>query len=265
MHDRVRAIVDAWSFQAIIIGLILVNALLLGVETSPWMRSEYGAVLHAADTAVLWVFVVELGLRMFAHRRDFFRDPWSWFDMAVVGIALLPATGPFAVLRILRVLRVLRLLSVIPSLRHVVTGLFRALPGMASISFLVALLLYVAAVMSTNLFRETSPQNFGDLFTSLFTLFQIMTGDSWGEIARGVMHEQPLAWIFFVMFILASTFIALNLFIAVAVQALEHEGDERRAAGGEVDTLVLTEVRALRAEIAELRAEVGRPTVKDSS
>ncbi|ASU85913.1 ion transporter [Nocardiopsis gilva YIM 90087] len=269
--DRIRVIVDARWFQTIIIGLILANAFLLGLETSPWFLAEHGEVIHALDAAVLWVFVVELSLRIYGHRAGFFRDPWSWFDLIVVAIALLPSTGPFAVMRVLRILRVLRLLSVIPSLRHVVTGLFRAMPGMASISFLVALLLYVAAVMSTNLFRETAPQHFGDVFASLFTLFQIMTGDNWGEIARGVMGEQPLAWVFFVTFILASTFIALNLFIAVAVEALEHDGGDRSAEvrrGHDPDRdqdAVLAELRALRAEVAELRARAGSSVSKEAS
>lgn len=258
MRSRVREIVEARWFHAGILTLILVNALLLGVETSPEIMAAHGPLLHLVDMSVLAVFVVELSLRIFAHRLRFFRDPWNWFDLVIVGIALLPASGPFAVLRMLRVLRVLRLLSVIPTLRHVVTGLFKAMPGMASISFLVALLLYVSAVMATNLFRNSAPQHFGDIMSSLFTLFQIMTGDSWGAIAKTVMAEQPAAWIFFVCFILTSTFIALNLFIAVAVEALEHDSgdqdDELRPDKGLGDP-VMAELRALRAEVAELRRD----------
>ncbi|MEY9214853.1 voltage-gated sodium channel [Thermobifida halotolerans] len=189
-----------------------------------------------------------LATRIYAHRRDFFADPWSWFDLVIVAAALLPTSGPFAVLRMLRVLR---LLSAVPSLRHVVAGLLKALPGMASIALLVTLLLYVAAVMATKLFRDISPEYFGDLFASPFTLFQIMTGDSWGEIAKTVTEHEPLSWIFFVGYILASTFIALNLFIAVAVEALEHEGG-----GAEADARyeeILAELRALRSEMARLR------------
>ncbi|WP_374058234.1 ion transporter [Marinitenerispora sediminis] len=257
MRDHARAIVEAQWFQTSVITLILVNAVLLGVETSPSLMAAHGELLHRIDLCVLGVFVLELALRIYAHRGAFFRDPWSCFDLAIVGIALLPASGPFAVLRTLRVLRVLRLLSVIPTLRHVVAGLLKALPGMASIALLVALLLYVSAVMSTKLFRVTSPEHFGDVWTSLFTLFQIMTGDSWGEIAKTVMDEQPMAWIFFVGYILASTFIALNLFIAVAVEALEHESGEHRDHRGELGAdsrEVLRELRELRAEVAELRA-----------
>lgn len=285
-RERVRALVEAPWFQASVITLILINAVILGFETSTRMMDNHGDLLKSVDRVILGLFVFEMGLRMFAHRREFFRDPWSWFDMVIIGIALLPASGPFAVLRILRVLRVLRLLSVIPSLRHVVAGLFRAMPGMASIMVLVVLLLYVSAVMATRLFATDAPQYFGDLGTSLFTLFQIFTADGWSNIAAEVMKHQPYAWVFFVVFVMVSTLIALNLFIAVAVEALDKAGHEeqygRPGQGGapgaeegsapdgdpgdtpdggasrtpdEGQRQILAELRALRAEVASLRDE----------
>ncbi|PSK88771.1 voltage-gated sodium channel [Murinocardiopsis flavida] len=295
LRDRVRTMVEAGWFQSGVVALILFNGILLGVETSPSLMARYSEELHWADMTILAVFMLELGMRIFAHRWAFFRDPWGWFDLVIVLIALVPTSGPFAVLRVLRILRVLRLLSAVPALRHVVTGLLRALPGMASIAFLVGLLLYVAAVMATTMFRGTAPEYFGNLGDSLFTLFQIMTGDSWGAIAKTVMAEQPMAWIFFVGYILASTFIALNLFIAVAVEALDFDkpaagpkgpapdgsesdgpesdgpasdGPAPDAAAGGADAssdgagradLILAELRALRAEVAELRGKGGPP------
>ncbi|GAB3495375.1 ion transporter [Nocardiopsis coralliicola] len=283
MRTRVRAFVDAPLFQRVIVTLILANGVTLGLETWPSVLAEHGGLLYLADRALLAVFTAEIALRWYAYGRAFFRDPWNVFDLAIISLALMPATGPFSVLRVLRVLRLLRLLSVIPSLRLVVTGLFRALPGMASISLLLLLLLYVSGVMATKVFAEAAPQYFGDLWTSLFTLFQITTGDGWSTIALEVMEDQPLAWIFFVIFILVSTFIALNLFIAVAVQALEHGADDDRPAhpplsppppgagpdqggpppedrpGGTERPAaadeILAELRALRAEVAELRAD----------
>jgi voltage-gated sodium channel len=272
VRERVRAIVDAPWFQACVITLILVNAVILGAETSPRVTDSYGRLLRAVDLTILALFVLELGMRMYAHRQAFFRDPWSWFDLVIVGVALLPSSGPFSVLRVLRVLRALRLLSVIPTLRHVVTGLFRALPGMMSILFLVVLLLYVSAVMATELFSDVSPQYFEDLPSSLFTLFQIATADGWGNIAKDVMEHKPMAWVFFVVFVLVSTLVALNLFIAVAVEALEKDDEESgggrgggsgsRAGGGPGEggpdggqAVILAELRALRAEVAVLRRE----------
>jgi voltage-gated sodium channel len=168
------------------------------------------------------VFVLEIVLRIAAHRLDFFRDPWSVFDFAVVSIALLPATGPFAVLRALRVLRVLRLLTMVPSMRRVVGGLLAAIPGLASVIAVIGIIFYVASVIATRLFSERFPEWFGHLGESAYTLFQIMTLESWSMgIVRPVMEVYPQAWLFFVPFILIATFTMLNLFIAIIVNAMQ--------------------------------------------
>jgi len=206
------------------------------------------------DRLVLAVFVVELLLRFFVYRGRFFRDPWRVFDFVVVGIAVVPAGSAFAVLRSLRVLRVLRLVSLVPSMRRVVGALLQALPGMASIVGLMGLVLYVSAVMATKLFGPIAPEHFGDLGASLFTLFQVMTVEGWPDIARGVMAQSPLSWIFFVVYLLVATFMVLNLFIAVVVNAMQSQVTEDLKQEGETHTrLVLDEVRALRREIEALR------------
>lgn len=261
-RERLRTVVDSDRFQRFILVVILINAITLGMETSARLAAGSGGLLHTVDRLALAIFVVELVLRIVAHGARFFRDPWGIFDLLVVGIALVPASGAFAVLRALRVLRVLRLVSVVPSMRGVVTALLAAVPGMASIAALLGLLLYVAAVMATGLFGATVPERFGDLGTSLFTLFQVMTTDDWANIAREAMAAQPLAWIFFVSYILLSTFAVLNLFIAVVVRAMEDQvATEVKADVAEhqrEDALssaaILDEIRTLRAEIAELRA-----------
>jgi voltage-gated sodium channel len=202
-----------------------------------------------------------------AYGRRFGNDPWNIFDFLIVTIALVPASGPFSVLRALRVLRVLRLISMVPSMRRVVGGLLAALPGMASIAALLSLILYVAAVLGTNLFRSVAPEWFGDLGTTLFTLFQTMTGEGWGEIAREVMAEAPLAWIFFVVYILVSSFMVLNLFIAVVVSAMEGQvkaearaqEDERAADEQMVNRMILEELKELRAELVVMRPERAEP------
>lgn len=262
---RIRALVEARWFQHAVIALIVLNAITLGLETAPEVASAHGQWLDLLDRAVLAVFVVELLLRLYAHRLAFFRDPWSVFDLVVVGIALVPATDAFSVLRALRVLRVLRLVSAVRSMRGVVGALLAALPGMASIAALLALVLYVAAVMATRLFAGAAPEFFGTLGASLFTLFQIMTMEGWADIARAVMAEQPLAWIFFLVFILVSTFTVLNLFIAVVVNAMQEqvaaelrvEEDQRERLAHDERRVLLDELRALRAEVAALRT--GRP------
>jgi voltage-gated sodium channel len=262
-RERARQLVESPRFQRVVIVVIVLNAITLGLETSPGLVAQLGGFLHVADRLALAVFVVELALRWYAAGWRFFRDPWSVFDFLVVGVALVPAAGPLAVLRTLRVLRVLRLASAVPSMRRVVTGLLRAVPGMASVASLLALVIFVAAVMSTKLFGGIAPTYFGDLGTSLFTLFQVMTGEAWPDIARQVMAQAPMAWIFFVVYILVSSFAVLNLFIAVVVRGMEDEitddlieTEERHAAAqASSDAELLAEVRALRAEVTALREE----------
>ncbi|HEU5471725.1 MAG TPA: ion transporter [Actinophytocola sp.] len=262
-RQRIREFVEHKRFQQFIITVIIFNAITLGLETSPKLVAEAGTFLHAADRLALGIFVVELALRLYAYGWKFFADPWSVFDFVIVSISLIPATGPFSVLRALRVLRVLRLLSMVPAMRRVVSALLAAVPGMASIGLLLGLVLYVAGVMATKLFSHIAPEYFGDLGTTLFTLFQTMTGEAWPDIARAVMAEAPMAWIFFVVYILVSTFAVLNLFIAVVVGGMERgvtdemaAAEERHAADQAAsDKLLLEEMRALRAEMAALRAE----------
>jgi voltage-gated sodium channel len=257
---KLAATVEAPRIQHLIIALILVNAAILGLETSPDAMARWGSTLQWLDQIILFVFVVELALRLAAHGPRFFRDPWSVFDFVVVGIALLPAAGPFAVLRALRVLRVLRLLTMVPNMRRVVGGLLAAIPGLASVFGIISIIFYVASVIATKLFSGDFPQWFGHIGSSAYTLFQVMTLESWSMgIVRPVMEVFPQAWIFFVLFILISTFTMLNLFIAVIVNAIqaEHEielRDKDVAAAEKSETALLQEeVRALRQELREMR------------
>jgi len=246
---------DPW-FVRVITALIVVNALVLGAETSPELVASFGDVLHVVDRVALVVFVVELVLRFWAYGWSFFRDPWNWFDAIVVGITLVPAApGAFSVMRALRVIRVLRLVSVVPSMRRVVAALLSALPGMASITALLALVLYVSGIIATKLFSDVAPKHFGDLGDSLFTLFQVMTGDAWSDVSRAVMEQQPFAWVFFIGFLVVTSFTVLNLFIAVAVSAMENQvSEERDREESEMKADVLAEIRGLRAELQALRA-----------
>jgi voltage-gated sodium channel len=254
LRERVRGFIESVRFERAITTLIVANAITLGLETSPAVVARVGGLLHVIDRTVLAVFVVELLSRFFVYRRRFFQDPWRMFDCLIVGIALMPTSGAFSVLRALRVLRVLRLVSLVPSMRGVVSALLTALPGMASIIGLMALVLYVSAVLATKLFGEIAPEFFGDLGASLFTLFQVMTVEGWPDIARAVMAQSPYAWIFFVTYLLIATFMVLNLFIAVVVNAMQSQVTEDLKGEGEAHTrLILDEVRALRREIEVLR------------
>ncbi|MFI7420470.1 ion transporter [Nonomuraea sp. NPDC049684] len=219
-QERVRAVLEHRLTQRAVIGVIVLNAATIGCETSAYLMEQAGGLLHAVDRIALAVFTVEIAARLFAYRRAFFADPWNWFDTVIVAIALVPASGPASVLRALRILRALRLVSAVPSMRRVVSALLSAVPGMASIIGLLVLMIYIAGVIATKLFGEIMPERFDELPRSLFTLFQIMTGDDWGNVAQAVMEHKPWAWVFFIAYILMSTFVALNLFIAVVVNAM---------------------------------------------
>ena len=256
--NALRTLIESRRFEAVITTLIIVNAITLGLETSPTVMARFGGLLVALDVAVLAVFVIELAARFAVYRTDFFRDPWRVFDLIVVAIALIPSTGNLSVLRALRILRVLRLVSVVPSLRRVVGGLIAALPGMGSIVLLLALVFYVFSVMATKLFAATFPEWFGSIGESAYSLFQIMTLESWSMgIVRPVMDVHPYAWVFFIPFIVLTSFAVLNLFIGIIVSAMqeEHESsasEERSAMQLEQET-ILSEIRALREEVRSLK------------
>ncbi|MFO7276263.1 MAG: ion transporter [Pseudomonadota bacterium] len=253
-RQRIADFIESPRIQRLIITLILLNALLLGLETFPSVMARAGAWLDHADQVLLTVFVLELLLKLVGQGWRFFRNGWNVFDAIVVGIALLPSSGAFSVLRALRVLRVLRLVSAVPRMRFVVESLVRSLPGLGSIGCLLLLFFYVYAVMATKLYGERFPEWFGDLWSSMFSLFQIMTLEGWAEIAREVMAVSPWAWLFFLVFILIGTFTVLNLFIAVIVNAMQepHTPVEHKAVASADD------VAALREEIAALRRTLER-------
>ncbi|MCY3812508.1 MAG: ion transporter [Gammaproteobacteria bacterium] len=253
-RTRISALVEGKRAQAFITALIVLNAVTLGLETSPAIRADYGQPLAVFDAFVLTVFVLEIAAKLYGRGRAFFRDPWNVFDFLVVGIALVPTSGPFSVLRALRILRIMRLVSVVPQMRRVTQALVLAIPGMAPIIGLIAIIFYVAAVIATSFFGSTFAPWFGSVGESMYTLFQIMTLESWSMgIVRPVMDEYPYAWIFFVPFIVITSFAVINLFIGVIVDAMQTQHEQEAA---EVEEHVHADAATLRDEIALLRGEV---------
>jgi voltage-gated sodium channel len=267
LRARLGAWIESGPVQKFVIVVIVLNAITLGMETSPALKASIGDWLHRFDLIALTIFVLELGIKLYAFGPRFFRSAWNVFDLVVVGIALVPASGPFAVLRALRVLRILRLVSMMPRLRFVVEALLAAIPGIAAIAGLMALIYYVFAVVATSLFGASFPDWFGGLGKSLYSLFQIMTLESWSMgIVRPVMEVYPWAWAFFVPFILIATFTMLNLFIAIIVNTMqslhEQEKDETleamRSLTAEEAAGLEAEIRSLRGDVAELRTLLQR-------
>ena len=257
-RQAAQAWLDTPIFQRTILALIVINAVILGLETSTSVMQAAGRWILLIDQIILAVFVAELSLRLFVHRLAFWHDPWSVFDFSVVAIALVPATGPLAVLRALRVLRVLRMLTIVPSMRRVVGALLSAIPGLSSIALVLLLVFYVFGVIATHLFGVLFPDWFGHLGRSLYTLFQVMTLESWSMgIARPVMEQVPWAWAFFIVFILFATFTMLNLFIAIIVNAMQtfQESEHQRTLES-VAQVEKSAEQALHQEVKNLREEL---------
>nr|WP_298926342.1 ion transporter [uncultured Erythrobacter sp.] len=251
LQDRAKAIVKARWFERFIVTIIVINAIGLGLETSPTAMDAAGGLIRQLDKVAIAIFVAELLLKFFAYRLAFFRNGWNVFDLAIVSAALIPAGEQFSVLRALRILRALRLISVVPSMRKVIVGLFSAIPSIGTVIVMLLLLFYISAVMATKLFGDAFPEWFGTLGASLYSLFQIMTLESWSMgIVRPVMEVYPYAWAFFVPFILVTSFIVLNLFIGVIVNAMAEATEDD--AHGERE-MIIEELRALRGEIEKMR------------
>ncbi|MGX9352588.1 ion transporter [Shimia sp. W99] len=222
LRDRIGAFIDTQAFRNTILGVILFNAIILGLETSQTAMEVAGPLLVTLDGVCLAIFVVEILAKLFVQRAQFFRNGWNLFDFVIVGIALVPAAQGLSVLRALRILRLLRVVSVAPSLRRVIEGLINALPGMGSVFLLMTLIFYIGAVMATKLFGAGFPEWFGTLGRSAYSLFQIMTLESWSMgIVRPVMETYTYAWLFFVPFILLTTFVVLNLVVGLVVNSMQ--------------------------------------------
>ncbi|MBO6898946.1 MAG: ion transporter [Shimia sp.] len=222
LRDKTGAFIDRPAFRNAILGVILFNAIILGMETSKPLMEAIGPVLITLDALCLAIFVGEILAKLYVQRGSFFRDGWNLFDFIIVGVALVPAAQGLSVLRALRILRLLRVVSVAPSLRRVIEGLLNALPGMGSVFLLMALIFYIGAVMATKLFGAAFPDWFGTLGKSGYSLFQIMTLESWSMgIVRPVMEVYPYAWMFFVPFILLTTFVVLNLVVGLVVNSMQ--------------------------------------------
>ena len=217
----IKNTVESRWFQNFIITIILINGAVLGIQTIDGLTPSSMLILDTIDTICLAIFVVELTMKLVIYRFSFFKRGWNIFDFFIVGISLIPTSGQLSILRALRILRLLRLITTVDSIRRVVSGMLIAIPGVGSVGALLLIFFYIGAVISTTLFGDLFPQWFGNLGRSMYSLFQIMTLESWSMgIVRPVMEAFPYAWVFFIPFIMVTTFMVLNLFIGIIVDAI---------------------------------------------
>jgi len=225
VQNVARRVVEARWFEPFMIALILFNAVLIGLETSPQFMARHDDWLHTGNDIILGVFIVEAALKIAAvapRFRLYFGNGWNLFDFSIIVLSLVPATGEFAlVARLIRILRVLRLISAVPQLRLIVATLVRSIPSMGHVILLMSVIFYIYAVTGFHLFSDNDAEHWGSLGASLLTLFEMVTLEGWVDVMDAVMEAKPWAWIYFVTFIMIGTFVVLNLFIAVVINNLE--------------------------------------------
>lgn len=248
--------------QHFILGIIILNAIILGLETSTSIMATVGGFLLALDTICLWIFIIEIGMKLVCVRLRFFKSAWNVFDFIIVAIALVPSSGPLSILRALRILRVLRLITNLPRLRIIVEAILQSLPGIGWISGLLVLVFYIFGVLCTTLFGAAFPEWFGSLGESFYTLFQILTLESWSMgIVRPVMEKFPYAYAIFIPFILLTAFIVLNVFIGIIVNSLSEvaAGDkDSLTCVDSIDKVAATDESTLKHELAMLKKQIAK-------
>ena len=265
LRAKIAALVENRRFVFFITALILVNAVTLSLETDRDIMASYGSVLFWADRIILSLFTAEIALKLYAQRLSFFRSGWNMFDFLIVAIAWVPASGPLAVLRALRILRVLRLISVVPQMRRVISAIGHSIPGMVSVIGVLLLIFFVASVLVTKLFGTHPDPDmqewFGTISASAYTLFQVMTLESWSMgIVRPTMEIFPLAWLFFLPFIILTSFAVLNFFIGIIVDSMQIAHQMEAEESGDKSEMPLSkeDLDVLLKRLDEIEAKLNR-------
>ena len=267
MKDRANQIVSAPWFERVIIVFILINGAILGMETSPSLVAQHGGLLHLGNRVILGIFILEAVLKMIAVAPQidrYFRDGWNVFDFSVIVFSLIPATGDFAMIaRLARLLRVVRLVSTIPELRLIVSTLVRSIPSMMHVMTLMSVIFYIYAITGYQLFHEHDPTHWRSLGIALLTLFRVVTLEDWTDVMYTAMDFHPMAWLFFVSFVVLGTFVVINLFIAVVINNLEEAKAERLAElqGPVTQDEILKDLRETQKALQRLEARLGRTTL----
>lgn len=219
-----KSIAQNKRFQNAVIAVILLSAVLVGLETYKGLYAAYYSIFHALDIAVQLIFTVEIVIRILAYGTrpwDFFKSANNNFDFIITALFYLPFGGAYAsVFRLVRIFRVLRLITALPKLQLIVGALLKSVPSMGYIGILLLIQFYIFAVLGNFLFGANDPVHFGDLGASMLTLFQIITLEGWVDIMKA-QEGVVLAPIYFISFILLGTMIVLNLFIGVIMNGFE--------------------------------------------
>ncbi len=260
-----RITASSW-FNNGITFIICLNAVVIGLDTSPTLTAQFGELFVWSNKAFLAVFIVEAIIKMLAQYprvQDYFKDGWNVFDFSIIVVSLIPATGQIATLaRLARLLRVLRLISTLPELRLIVATLVRSIPSMGHVLMLMSIIFYVYGVAGYHLFHDVDPTHWRNLGISLLSLFRVVTLEDWTDIMYAAMAAKPWAWIYFVSFVVIGTFVVINLFIAVVLNNLDEAKAERLRELTEAPTPeeILAELRETQDALVKIQSHLEQLT-----
>jgi voltage-gated sodium channel len=267
-------IAESAAFQNAILGVILLNAVVLGLQTYDGIDRDYGDVLDLLNEVFLAVFVVELAIRIAAHGRrpqDFFRRGWNVFDFLIIAAAFAPGVRENStILRLVRLLRVVRVASVLPDLRVFITAFFHSIPAISSLAVMTTMLLFVYGMVGWMLFDDELPGRWGDIGTAVLTLFTALTIENWPDLMYDGMKVHSWSWVYFVSYVLIAAFLLINMLLAVVISSIEEareivaarEAAERASAVSEEarsddEEQRLTEaIASIRSALVELEGQV---------
>ena len=271
MIKSLKKIVDGKVFQGIILFVIIFNCVIMGLETIKDLSPNALAVFAVINNVCLWIFILEIIVKLLAYGLDYFKDPWNWFDMFIVGISMvsgLPFMAAFRAVRVLRVLKSLKalrgtkLIGAVSHLQVIITAIFKSIPSIMWTGILLILIYYIFALIGVNLFGEAFPDWFGNIGKSMYTLFQVMTLESWSMgISRPVMEVFPYAWAYFVPFVLISSFIVMNVVVGIVVNAISEvtaENTKEEAEEKVSDTELIGEIHSLKEQLDRLEKQLAK-------
>jgi len=233
ISSKCKRLADSKGFQLTIFGVIVFNAIVLGLETYDSLDQEWGDTLFLLNEICLGIFIVEILIRITAYGsrpQRYFTDGWNVFDFIVVFAVFIPGVRENAtLLRLVRLLRIVRVISVLPDLRILVSGMGRALRPIGSMAAMTLLLLFVYGMVGVQLFGDELPERWGTIGTAMLTLFTVLTLEGWNEILFDAQAVTQFAWVFLVSFVLIASFLVINILIAVIITSVEEARDAERA------------------------------------
>ena len=274
---KLTLFVESHGFQNFILVIIVLNCIIMGVQTSATITLKYGDVLSACDKICLYIFITELVLKIWVYKNKFLKSGWNIFDFIIVIVSILSDFSYLSTMRVFRIFRVfrslkamkslkslrgLRLISGIEKLQVIVVAIINSIPSILWTGGLLLLIYYIFAIMGVSLFGSAFPDWFGNLGKAMYTLFQVMTLESWSMgISRPVMSVYPLAWIYFIPFVLTSSFIVMNVVVGIVVNSISEVAQNNRVERIEkedIDHNIEIEVQIIKEHLANLEVLIDK-------